>query len=364
MKNLKVMKNMLWDKKHPVSLIQFVTNRCNARCSFCFIDFDDKEQQNRKNEMTVEDFDKLTKKLGPSLMHVNLTGGEPFLRPDLAEIAKCYFRNAGLDSILINTNGSMPNMIQKFIDEIFDKFPDKKLYFIFSIDSFPEEHNKIRKIPNLFAKLIESYNIVKSYAPRATSSVNLTVSLENYKDVNNLYETLKNEYDVQVFNPVIVRDEGVYKTPLDLKKEILNAYTELANKIVEDVRKKNISGFNKGNIQGILLNAKSSIQYKEIAKNYLTPEYKSLCPAGSIFGVIFADGSVHPCEILKKPLGNIKDYDYDFLKLWNDTKAKEAKEWIKESKCHCHWECAWTYNILSNPQYHFELIKNSIGYLA
>ena len=36
----KVLKNIYFTKKQPVSLIHFLTNRCNARCSFCFIDFD------------------------------------------------------------------------------------------------------------------------------------------------------------------------------------------------------------------------------------------------------------------------------------------------------------------------------------
>ena len=32
-----VIKNILLSKKEPVSVVHFVTNRCNARCSFCFI---------------------------------------------------------------------------------------------------------------------------------------------------------------------------------------------------------------------------------------------------------------------------------------------------------------------------------------
>ena len=35
--------NMQVSRKYPVSLVHFVTNRCNARCSFCFIDFDNPE---------------------------------------------------------------------------------------------------------------------------------------------------------------------------------------------------------------------------------------------------------------------------------------------------------------------------------
>lgn len=38
---LKVLKNVYLSKKEPISLIHFLTNRCNARCSFCFIDFED-----------------------------------------------------------------------------------------------------------------------------------------------------------------------------------------------------------------------------------------------------------------------------------------------------------------------------------
>ena len=73
--------NMQVSRKYPVSLVHFVTNRCNARCSFCFIDFDNPETF--KNELTVKEIAKITKNLGPYLMNVNLTGGEPFARKDI-----------------------------------------------------------------------------------------------------------------------------------------------------------------------------------------------------------------------------------------------------------------------------------------
>jgi MoaA/NifB/PqqE/SkfB family radical SAM enzyme len=39
-KIINLIKNIYFNKKTPISLIHFITNRCNARCSFCFIDFD------------------------------------------------------------------------------------------------------------------------------------------------------------------------------------------------------------------------------------------------------------------------------------------------------------------------------------
>ena len=65
----RVVKNILFNRKEPISLVHFVTNRCNARCSFCFIDFDD--PKTFSHELTLEEIDKITKNLGKSLLNVN-----------------------------------------------------------------------------------------------------------------------------------------------------------------------------------------------------------------------------------------------------------------------------------------------------
>ena len=51
-------------KKYPISLVHFVTNRCNARCSFCFIDFDD--PKTFKGELTVDEIRKMSVTFGNS----------------------------------------------------------------------------------------------------------------------------------------------------------------------------------------------------------------------------------------------------------------------------------------------------------
>ena len=103
---LRVVKNIYVSRNEPISLVHFITNKCNARCSFCFIDFDDPEIF--KGELTIDEIDTLTKNLGNSLLNVNLTGGEPFTRKDIAEIAKLYIKNSTIQSIYITTNGSLP----------------------------------------------------------------------------------------------------------------------------------------------------------------------------------------------------------------------------------------------------------------
>ena len=47
----------------------------------------------------------------------------------------------------------------------------------------------------------------------------------------NIYNQLINSYKVKAVTSVIVRDEGIYKTPIEDKKKILEAYKKLTKKI-------------------------------------------------------------------------------------------------------------------------------------
>ena len=112
----KVLKNVYLTKKSPVSLIHFLTNRCNARCSFCFIDFDN--PKTFVGELNILEIEKMTKNLGNTLLNVNFTGGEPFARKDIIDIAKLYIKNTTIQSIYVTTNGSLPDRILNFAQEI------------------------------------------------------------------------------------------------------------------------------------------------------------------------------------------------------------------------------------------------------
>ena len=77
--------NAFISHKQPVSLIQFVTERCNARCPHCFVDL-----KTQENELSLEQIEKISKTTGSALRNIALTGGEPFIRDDLFEIANIW----------------------------------------------------------------------------------------------------------------------------------------------------------------------------------------------------------------------------------------------------------------------------------
>lgn len=338
--------NLYLRRKNPISVIHFVTNRCNARCSFCFIDFDNPEIY--RGELKIEEIDRISRTLGPNLKNVNLTGGEPFARKDFLDVARCYFRNTEIESIFITSNGSLPDRVERFTKTLLAEFPDRKIIFSFSIDGLPEAHDRIRKIDGLFEACMNSYHTVRAIGGNASANVSITVSHENHGTADSLYDRLINDYGVRAITCAIVRDEGVYAIPLDHKRSILKTYSEVTGKIQRDLKAGRLEGYDPASVQGRLMNEKNTMMYDVIKRLYMEPHFISPCRAGTLLGTIKADGTVYPCEILTdRPLGNLRDFDYDFMRLWQAQTAQNTREWIVDSKCTCTFECAWSYNILS-----------------
>jgi radical SAM protein with 4Fe4S-binding SPASM domain len=354
---LKVMKNLYFSKNEPISLVHFVTNRCNARCSFCFIDFDDPKIF--EGELSLEEMDTLTKNLGSSLLNVNLTGGEPFARKDLTDIAKLYLKNTTTQSIYITTNASLPDRIEKFAREISFFSPETELSFQISIDDFPEKHDKVRKIKNLFDNCIESYKLLKTISPKINPVVSITVTHENCDNIKDIFDHLHNKCKIDSIKCCIVRDEGVYKTPPEKRKKIFEAYDWLTKTLKEKIKEKKILNYNEKSLQGKMHKRKDIISWEMVKEMYLEPKFISPCHAASLFGIITANGKVYPCEILEdKLLGNLKDHDMKFMEIWKGKETKKTKDFILKSKCNCTYECALTYNILGNYRYQPSLVSS------
>jgi len=185
---IRTVKNVYFSKNEPVSIVHFLTNRCNARCSFCFIDFDN--PNTFKNELDLNEIEALTKSFGKSLLNVNLTGGEPFARKDIIEIAKLYILNSTIQSMYITTNASLPDRIENFVNQITKFEKDIELTFQISIDDFPEQHNKVRKIDNLFENCIDTFFRLKKFSENINPVVSITVTHENCDNIENIFNHL------------------------------------------------------------------------------------------------------------------------------------------------------------------------------
>ena len=125
----------------------------------------------------------------------------------------------------------------------------------------------------------------------------------NHTQVIDIYNYLKKEHKINCFSAILARDEGVFKTPEEQKRNIKN-YQILTQNIITDTLNGVITNYyDKNSFMGRVLNEKDKIQYENTIKSYVDPKFLSMSSA-STFGVVDCDGTVHPCEILDKPLEN------------------------------------------------------------
>lgn len=356
---IKLVLNTYFQKKEPVSLIHFVTHRCNARCKHCFIDFDNNALFN--NELSLSEIEQLTKKLGGNLFNINLTGGEPFLRKDIFEIVSLYCRNTPVEVINIATNGVYTDAVRVLIEKFKESKLKKKLMFSIAIDNFEVLHDNNRNVKGLYANAVKTYKLIESYKDtQIVGTIAITITPYNYENVIALYHYLKKQ-GIKSFFPILMREEGIVKN-VEKKNEILEAYDKLTTLIKVDQFKARTAGMG-NDLKGSYLKARTNLMNKILLRTYIAKKFICYCSAGTLFGVIYANGDVFPCEILNNyNLGNLRDYDMDFMKLWDNNKSRQWRDHLKKSRCSCSFECAWSVNIISNikfmPQLLFYLCRN------
>ncbi len=351
--------NVFVSRRTPISLVHFVTERCNARCAHCFIDFDN--QPRHEGTLDLEEIQKLTKNFGPNVANVYLTGGEPFLRKDMAGIVEAYALNAGVKSFNITTNGFYTERTEQFVKEIIERDVPAEIFIAFSIDDIGEAHDENRKLPGLFDKTIATFNMVRNLqSEKINPNISLTVTPANWDRTEMIYRHLRDRLDIRSVTAIAMRDEGIQKISQENRRKIWQGYEKLTSLIEADRRGPTGGGYQKS-LLGHFFNAKSLVWYPIQRDIFQDPHYVAPCRAGALFGTIKANGDVFPCEILEdRKLGNLRDYDYDFLKLWQDATAAETRKFIIDSKCHCSFECAWATNIVSNPRFLPGLVAGTI----
>jgi len=177
------------------------------------------------------------------------------------------------------------------------------------------------------------------------------VSHANEDRLDAIYDYLILERGYRTLSCTLVRGD-----PLDpsTKNVDLANYERFSDRIANGIRTGELDCF-QGFAGAGLLNAKSVVM-RDLIPKIATEGFQSNCYAGRLMGVVYANGDVYPCEILEKPIGNLRDFDYSLPELWSSPKAAELRDWIWKTRCHCTHECFLTSNVLFNPRYYPKLL--------
>lgn len=332
----------------PNMLVFFVTAKCNAKCKICFYKTSLKDL---RNELSLDEISKISRSMGP-IYWLLLSGGEPFLRNDLSELCSIFIKNNDVKYLQIPTNAWNANKITKITSDILENNPNLQNFVVnVSIDNLGSKHDKARGVPGLYnnlCKTIKSLNKLKKRFPNFGVAANITYSNYNYKDIFHIYNVLKNDLKLDNISLTLLR--GI---PRDKKALNFNPdnFFNLFDKLQKDNNQYKYYSFCKK----ILAKGKDFYKRKIIYNAFIKHKYTLPCKAGKNVGVLCETGNVYACELRDDNLGNIRDFNYDFKKLWNSKQIKKSRKNINKSKCYCTYECPIGPNILFNIKF---LIKS------
>jgi MoaA/NifB/PqqE/SkfB family radical SAM enzyme len=98
------------------------------------------------------------------------------------------------------------------------------------------------------------------------------------------------------------------------------------------------------------LSAKNAARRKVILEQLRgEPGAAGYCAAGTLAGVVACDGTVRGCELVDRPMGNLRDTDMDLGRLWRGPAADQVRGLVAGSGCRCTQECFLSVNLLLQP---------------
>ena len=292
----------------PTDASIILTYRCPMRCKMCNIwkNPTDKQQEIRPEEL---------KKL-PQLKFINLTGGEPFIREDLAEIVEiCYTKTP---RVVISTSG----WFEDRVIALAKRFPNIGIRI--SIEGLSQKNDELRGREGGFDKGLRTLLRLKDMGLKDIG-FGCTVSNNNSSDMLSLYQLSKSlglEFATAAFHNSYYfhKDDNTITN----KDEVCRNFTQLIEWQLQEKHPKSWfrAYFNMGLI------------------NYIEGKRRMLpCEAGSMNFFIDPYGEVYPCNGLeekfwKESMGNIRQTE-DFMTIWESEQAQRVRQRVRKCPKNC-----------------------------
>ena len=344
-----VFRNQLRKDDLPRFLTYTVTFGCNARCIMC-----DSWKMSTEGDLSLAEFESIVKQL-PQMDAVRLTGGEPFVRKDFAEIGDLVQRRLKPLALHITTNGFLTDRIVKYCEQRDKRTP---LHMLISIDGVGDKHNTIRGSKHAYSSVIKT---IEALAPRQKKlrmrlGVNQTIvdadGLEHYKKLRGVLKPFG------VYNNVVMAYDS--SATYNLEKDVDIAPTEIGQFTT-------FGEFNEDTVRELIDEVSADLKdlpwWERVAKRYYlegirnrlvggdgTPNPK--CVALNSHLRIFPNGDVPTCQFNSKTIGNLRQQS--FRDVWKSARAAEQRKWVRACPG-CWAEC----EVMPSAVYTLDLVKQS-----
>ena len=330
------------ERSTPPFLILFINSICNLTCEHCFY----WRNLNRRDDLTYQELKNLSFQLG-DFENLNLSGGEPFIRPEFGDICLLFTENNSVKRIYVPTNGYFTERTQKQLERVFQSPSLQSFVCEISLDGMPAYHDRFRGNQRSFAKAMETYDMLVEMQRRdhrLQIHANSVAMNENMEDLWKLTEYLHDRCPaMEHHNLAIIR--GDRKNP-SLQGPALQQYRDLYRHVAEVWKDRDDKRF------GAVV--EPMLQWAKLKTIECKSQYVP-CTAGVLTGVVYANGDVSVCET-HAPLGNLRQKS--FFEIWDSEEAKALRARIKAKECYCTNEVFLWPSIVFQP---VQLAKALVG---
>jgi MoaA/NifB/PqqE/SkfB family radical SAM enzyme len=318
----------------PPFLIFFINSICNQKCQHCFY----WRNLNCHDDLSKEEIFSFSRSLG-RIENLNLSGGEPFLRPDFGEICRQFIKCNKVRQIYVPTNGYFADRTIKQITETLRE-KDLDLFVVeISLDGLGEFHDRFRGSPGAFDKAMQTYEALaklqESDSRLRIHAVSTATDI-NTDEIRRLTTYLFDRCPkMDHHNLAMIR--GDRRNP-SLQGPDLDKYERLYE-YIRRLWASREEGRYGSIVEPILQWAKSRTASLQ---GQMVP-----CRAGVLTAVVYSNGDVAVCES-HAPLGNLREKS--FPEIWNSAEAKTLRKSITTKMCYCTNEVFLWPSITYQPQ--------------
>lgn len=332
-------------RRLPLYLILFVTYRCNSRCRTCF--YHQHLNLPESADLPLDFYRRLASSLGP-LAWLHLSGGEPFLRGDLAELVQLFYEKTGVRRVGIPTNGLLSARIAETTARLLECCPDLQLNVVLSLDGLEETHNALRGVPANWEKTLatlEQLRILRSRHPKRLSlNICTVLNSGNAEEIPDLFRLVRT-FGVDFHDLGLLRgefpDKSLELPPAETVGELLALADDYARRYYAE-----------SPLYAGAAARRAARVHRFINRTFLsflrTGRPTLPCRAGDGFAVVEPNGDVRLCE-LTPVIGNLRDTDGDFRALWNSPAVRKIRKTGLCPEGGCTHSNFQTRNFLLNP---------------
>jgi len=300
-------------------------------------------------ELGLEEIERFFKKSN-SFSWVGLTGGEPFLREDIAEVIKIISDNCKeLFAIHFATNGTLTDKIMDVIEGTLKYKRNIKLVFTLSIDGPPHLHDEIRGLEGSWARCIGTFRgLRKIKAVRAR--IGTTLSHYNFDRFPDIFTALRGAYPPLRFDDItinIFHKSLFYYNNGHMPELNYLSIIKAIDRILEmDKDPPSINNFLRRS-------------YLKLYKRYARSKKPPLkCQALSATCLLGPQGDIYPCGIHGLKVASIQEYNYDLGKIWLNPQIEGLSVACSKGACPSCWSPCDAYSAIAGSLFKFNLWRN------